>query len=54
VYRPKQTNCQNEPAYSEHATVAFFIRYPDMTCHTVTSHCCIEGPHLIAECKEFG
>lgn len=27
--RPKQTNCQNEPAYPDHDTELFLFRYPD-------------------------
>lgn len=48
--RPKQINCQNEPAYPEHETVVFSISAPDMTAHLKTDLCSIECPHPITEC----
>ena len=50
MFRSKQTNCQNEPIYSEHKTVVFVIAYPEYTCHTKTKECQIKYPHLIIDC----
>lgn len=37
--RPKQTNCQQEPAYPDHETVVFSIRFPDYYLHESDNGC---------------
>lgn len=51
--RPRQTDCQHEPAYPDHETVLFSLRDPDMVSHLKTARCLIEYPHLILQCGEY-
>lgn len=51
--RPKQMNCQNEPAYPSHVTVLFSIGDPELTGHAKHKDCPIEEPHKISECGMF-
>lgn len=51
--RESPKNCQTEPAYPNHATVAFSIRAPEFTVHRASERCGIEEPHEIARCGEF-
>jgi hypothetical protein len=48
--RPRQTNCQQEPAYPGADTVVFSIRDPMMTVHRKRDDCPIEEPHSIVDC----
>lgn len=50
--RPRQTNCQQEPAYPGHETVVCALRAPELLCHLATPQCPIEGPHRWDECGE--
>lgn len=51
--RPKQTDCQIEPSFPDHATVLFSIRFPDLVGHLPTLRCSIQEPHHIDDCQEF-
>lgn len=51
--RRAQTNCQQEPHYPDHETVAMSLRYPMMTCHHPTDRCAIQEPHQTSECGQF-
>jgi hypothetical protein len=51
--RPRQTDCQIEPAYPDHDTVLWSFRFPEFVAHRPSKRCCKECPHLMAECKEF-
>lgn len=53
MLRPKQTNCQVEPAYPGLDTVVFALSNPYYTCHAQSSLCEKEYPHLISQCGEF-
>ena len=53
--RPRQTNCEQEPAYPGMPTVVWSFRFPDhdLTVHLATDRCALEYPHPIAECAEW-
>lgn len=51
--RPKQTDCRHEPNYPLHRTVVFATLAPDLTSHSATRRCPLEGPHQIDICGEF-
>lgn len=48
--RPRQMNCQQEPAYPEHDTAVFSIRDPMLTVHGRSEDCPIEEPHRTETC----
>lgn len=53
MMRPKQTDCQIEPNYPEHATVLWSFRFPELVAHLPTLRCSTQEPHKIEDCKEF-
>ena len=53
LWRPKQTDCRQEPDYFLSNTVLFSIRSPDITAHMPTHRCARLEPHPMSECGEW-
>ena len=48
--RPKQTNCQNEPAYPDHETELFLFRYPN---HNFKNEDNMESDYMCEDCESL-
>lgn len=53
MFRPKQTDCRNEPGYPQHDTVVFCLKYPELTLHKPSKKCKKQEVHLIRYCGEW-
>jgi hypothetical protein len=51
--RPRQRDCQFEPAYPGEETVVFALGDPDKVVHGFMGRCVVTWPHPISGCAEF-